>query len=64
MNKFVKIFLFMCIIGIMIGLIIYLLRDKRESFISSKKWIGEKKGYVFKKGNKGQGYYRDKLNLI
>ena len=32
---------------------------KREGFIPSKKFIGAKKGYVFKKDKKGLGYYND-----
>ena len=32
---------------------------KREGFIPSKKFIGAKKGYVFKKDTKGLGYYND-----
>ena len=32
---------------------------KREEFIPSKKFIGAKKGYVFKKDTKGLGYYND-----
>ena len=31
----------------------------RENFISSNKFRGEKKGYVFKKDTKGLGYYLD-----
>jgi hypothetical protein len=64
MNRNLKIFLFMCVIGIIIGIIVYwlLARREREVFISSKKWIGKKQGYVFTRGDKGQGYYKDKLN--
>lgn len=62
MDKFIKIFLFMCIIGIIIGIIIYLTQHKSESFISSKIWTGKKQGYIFTRGNQGQGYYKDKLN--
>ena len=32
---------------------------KVEGFIPSKKFIGAKKGYVFKKDTKGLGYYID-----
>ena len=32
---------------------------KVEGFIPSKKFIGAKKGYVFKKDTKGLGYYND-----
>ena len=54
----------MCIIGIIIGIIVYwqLVIHKRELFISSKTWTGKKQGYIFTKGNQGQGYYKDKLN--
>jgi len=64
MNKFIKIFLFMCITGIIIGIIVYwqLMLNKRELFISSKTWTGKRQGYVFTRGDKGQGYYKDKLN--
>ena len=31
----------------------------RETFISSDKFRGEKKGYVFKNDTKGLGYYLD-----
>ena len=34
-------------------------KNIRESFISSNKFRGEKKGYVFKKDTKGLGYYVD-----
>ena len=64
MDKFIKIFLFMCIIGVIIGIIVYwqLMINKRELFISSKTWTGKKQGYIFTRGNQGQGYYKDKLN--
>ena len=69
MNKFVKPFLYICIICIVIGIIIYLRQpsrwagfQKEHSFISSKTWVGKKEGYVFTRGDKGQGYYKDKLN--
>ena len=31
-----------------------------DEFIKSDGFIGDKKGYVFKKGDKGLGYYLDK----
>ena len=34
-------------------------KNIRENFISSNKFRGEKKGYVFKKDTKGLGYYID-----
>jgi len=34
-------------------------KNIRENFISSNKFRGEKKGYVFKKDTKGLGYYLD-----
>ncbi len=34
-------------------------KNNRETFISSDKFRGEKKGYVFKKDTKGLGYYQD-----
>jgi len=35
--------------------------DVREEgpFIASKEFVGEKKGFVFKEGGDGLGYYRD-----
>ena len=33
--------------------------DEQEQFISSDSFIGSKKGYVFKKDDKGLGYYLD-----
>lgn len=74
MNRNLKIFLFMCVMGIIIGIIVYWLLARRapaalhlsgapaerEVFISSKKWTGKKQGYVFTRGDKGQGYYKDK----
>ena len=64
MDKFIKIFLFMCITGIIIGIIVYwqLVLNNRELFISSKTWTGKRQGYIFTRGDKGQGYYKDKLN--
>lgn len=69
MNKFVKPFLYICIICIVIGIIIYLTQPSRKtgfqkerSFISSKTWTGKKNGYVFKRGDNGQGYYKDLIN--
>ena len=35
-----------------------------SAFISSKKYSGSKKGYVFKKGANGLGYYIDKLPVV
>ena len=32
---------------------------EKPSFISSDKFVGEKKGYVFKNDNDGLGYYID-----
>jgi hypothetical protein len=32
---------------------------KNQNFIPAKKFNGEKKGYVFKQGNKGLGYYKN-----
>lgn len=32
---------------------------KEKEFIPSKKFIGSKKGYVFKKDTNGLGYYND-----
>mgnify|MGYP006152257549 FL=1 len=37
----------------------YYKKNIRETFISSDKFRGEKKGYVFKKDTKGLGYYQD-----
>ena len=34
---------------------------KKASFIASKKFKGSKKGYVFKRGNEGNGYYIDSI---
>ena len=62
MNKNLKKFLIVCVIGGIIGIIIYLTQHKRELFISSKTWTGKKQGYIFTRGNQGQGYYKDKLN--
>ena len=31
----------------------------RENFVPSAKFRGNKPGYAFKKGNEGQGYYKD-----
>ena len=60
------------IILIIIFFIVYLYRKKiepmstkkrvinqKKDFIQSDKFIGSKKGYVFKKGEKGLGYYLD-----
>ena len=33
--------------------------EERKEFIPSKKCIGAKKGYVFKKDTNGLGYYND-----
>lgn len=30
---------------------------RRDDFIPSSKWKGERRGYAFKLGDKGQGYY-------
>ena len=35
-----------------------------EIFIQSNKFIGEKKGYVFKTDTKGLGYYVDKYTTL
>jgi len=32
----------------------------KKNFISTKKFNGEKKGYVFKTDNQGLGYYKNK----
>ena len=58
MNKNFKIFIFMCTI---VGIIVYwqFMVNKRELFISSKEWTGKKQGYIFTRGDKGQGYYKD-----
>ena len=32
---------------------------QQQHFIPSKSFVGEKKGYVFKKDTKGLGYYQD-----
>ena len=61
MDKFIKIFLLMCIIGGIIGIIIYLTQHKSESFISSKTWTGKKQGYIFTRRNEKQGYYKDNI---
>jgi len=37
---------------------------EEEGFISSKKFRGEKKGYVFRKSTKGLGYYKDVLPVV
>ena len=37
---------------------------EEEGFISSKKFKGAKKGYVFKKSTKGLGYYKDVLPVV
>jgi len=37
---------------------------EEEGFISSKKFQGAKKGYVFKKSTKGLGYYKDVLPVV
>ena len=34
-------------------------KEERKEFIPSKKFIGAKKGYVFKKDTNGLGYYND-----
>ena len=36
------------------------LDSKEKDFISSSKFTGAKKGYVFKMDSKGLGYYLDK----
>ena len=35
-------------------------QQKPPEFVPSKEFRGEQKGYTFKKGDKGQGYYMDK----
>ena len=37
---------------------------EEEGFISSKKFKGAKKGYVFRKSTKGLGYYKDVLPVV
>lgn len=34
--------------------------EEERDFIKSAKWAGSKKGFVFKTGPRGLGYYRDK----
>jgi len=34
-------------------------KNERKEFIPSKKFIGAKKGYVFKRDSKGLAYYYD-----
>jgi hypothetical protein len=36
---------------------------KNQNFIPAKKFNGEKKGYVFKQGNQGLGYYKNTGNV-
>lgn len=36
-------------------------KAEKKSFVASKRFKGLKKGYVFKKGDKGLGYYFDKV---
>ena len=36
------------------------MKNPNKSFIASKKFDGEKKGYYFRKDTKGLGYYLDK----
>ena len=36
------------------------MKTQNKSFIASKKFDGEKKGYYFRKDTKGLGYYLDK----
>ncbi|GMH54794.1 hypothetical protein TL16_g12977 [Triparma laevis f. inornata] len=38
--------------------------DLDESFISKKKFTGRKPGFVFKKGKKGLGYYKDEIPKV
>ena len=35
-----------------------------QEFISSPSFTGRKPGYVFKRGDQGQGYYRDELEML
>ena len=35
-------------------------QQKPPEFVPSKEFKGEQKGYTFKNGDKGQGYYMDK----
>ena len=35
-------------------------RQQPPEFVPSKEFKGEQKGYTFKNGDKGQGYYMDK----
>tara|TARA_B100000927_G_C16040551_1_gene298882 strand:+ start:152 stop:451 length:300 start_codon:yes stop_codon:yes gene_type:complete len=35
-------------------------QQKSPEFVPSKEFKGEQKGYTFKNGDKGQGYYMDK----
>jgi hypothetical protein len=37
--------------------------SKKPSFIPSDKFIGENRGYVFKKDKEGLGYYIDKVSV-
>ena len=38
--------------------------DKQVDFIDSDSFKGERDGYVFKKGEKGLGYYLDKVDTF
>ena len=38
--------------------------DKQVDFIDSDSFKGERDGYVFKKGEKGLGYYLDKFDTF
>jgi hypothetical protein len=38
---------------------VFLAAKKNQNFIPAKKFNGEKKGYVFKQGNQGLGYYKN-----
>mmetsp|Transcript_16570 Transcript_16570/g.34848 ORF Transcript_16570/g.34848 Transcript_16570/m.34848 type:complete len:525 (-) Transcript_16570:213-1787(-) len=39
-------------------------KKEEANFISSKKFSGLKKGYVFRKGTSGNGYYKDVLPVV
>ena len=59
-----------CVLILLVGIIKYVRATEKKTtqlgnttnhdFISSKTFIGEKQGYVFKTNNGNTGYYRDK----
>lgn len=60
MNKILKIFIICIFVSILpISIFIILSIKLTEDFIESPIFTGKKNGYVFKKGNKGTGYYKD-----